>query len=43
MTKGTPAHGRMNKKSTHIRCRRCGNFTYHRKKKVCSSCGFGKS
>ena len=34
--------GKKNKK-THIRCRRCGKNTYHIRKKVCASCGFGKS
>ena len=41
MSKGTPSFGKHNKK-THIHCRRCGNKAYHMKKKVCSSCGFGK-
>ena len=36
------AMGKKNKK-THIRCRRCGRNTYHIHKKVCASCGFGKS
>ncbi len=34
--------GKRNKK-THVKCRRCGNKSYHVKKGVCSSCGFGKS
>ena len=34
--------GKMNK-FTHIACRRCGKISYHAQKKVCSSCGFGKS
>ena len=42
MSKGTPSMGKKNKK-THIRCRRCGRNTYHIHKKVCASCGFGKS
>jgi large subunit ribosomal protein L37e len=42
MSKGTPSMGKKNKK-THIRCRRCGRNTYHIRKKVCASCGFGKS
>ena len=42
MAKGTPSMGKKNKK-THIRCRRCGRNTYHIRKKVCASCGFGKS
>jgi len=43
MTKGTPSMGRKSGKKSHIYCRRCGNRTYHVSKKVCSSCGFGKS
>ncbi|MFC7072387.1 50S ribosomal protein L37e [Halovenus rubra] len=42
MTKGTTGQGVKNKKS-HVTCRRCGEASYHVKKKVCSSCGFGKS
>ena len=30
-------------KKTHIRCRRCGGHSYHARKKVCASCGFGNS
>ena len=43
MTKGTPSKGKASGKKTHIHCRRCGKITYHIRKKVCSSCGFGKS
>lgn len=43
MVKGTPARGKMNRGKTHIRCRRCGSRTYHKSKKVCSACGYGKS
>ncbi|ELY47238.1 MULTISPECIES: 50S ribosomal protein L37e [Natronorubrum] len=39
---GTPSQGKKNK-TTHTKCRRCGEKSYHTKKKVCSSCGFGKS
>lgn len=42
MVKGTPSMGKKNKR-THIACRRCGRITYHMRKKMCSSCGFGKS
>ncbi len=42
MSDGTPAQGGKNT-TTHVRCRRCGEASYHTKKKVCSSCGFGKS
>jgi large subunit ribosomal protein L37e len=43
MAKGTPSFGKHSGKKTHIICRRCGEHTYHASKKVCSSCGFGKS
>lgn len=39
---GTPSQGKKNT-TTHTKCRRCGEASYHTKKKVCSSCGFGKS
>ncbi|HDP74262.1 MAG TPA: 50S ribosomal protein L37e [Candidatus Woesearchaeota archaeon] len=41
--KGTYSKGRQNKKASHIICRRCGRRSYHRSKKFCSSCGYGKS
>ncbi|MBU1198362.1 MAG: 50S ribosomal protein L37e [Nanoarchaeota archaeon] len=43
MTKGTPSMGKKSGKKTHIRCRRCGEHTYHIRKKRCSKCGFGTS
>jgi len=43
MSKGTASRGKHNKRHSHIRCRRCGKATYHVKKKVCSSCGYGNS
>ncbi len=42
MSKGTPSFGKNNKR-THVRCRRCGNHSYHVRKKRCASCGFGAS
>jgi large subunit ribosomal protein L37e len=42
MTSGTSEQGERNK-TVHVTCRRCGESSYHKKKKVCSSCGFGKS
>ncbi|MBK30498.1 MAG: 50S ribosomal protein L37e [Euryarchaeota archaeon] len=42
MSKGTPSMGKR-QKSTHIRCRRCGRHAYHKRKKFCASCGFGKT
>ncbi len=43
MTKGTPSMGKKGRGTTHIRCRRCGQHSFHKKKKVCSHCGFGAS
>ncbi|MFB6253281.1 MAG: 50S ribosomal protein L37e [Halobacteriaceae archaeon] len=42
MSDGTSAQGKKNT-TTHVRCRRCGEASYHVKKEVCSNCGFGKS
>jgi large subunit ribosomal protein L37e len=39
---GTPSQGKKNK-TTHVKCRRCGEKSYHKRKKVCASCGFGKT
>ncbi|PLW79985.1 50S ribosomal protein L37e [Candidatus Woesearchaeota archaeon] len=41
MSKGTASQGKHSKGKTHIMCRRCGGHTYHKTKKVCSSCGYG--
>ncbi|MGC8581290.1 MAG: 50S ribosomal protein L37e [Thermoplasmata archaeon] len=41
MGKGTPS--KSGGKITHGVCRRCGNHSYHLQKKVCSSCGFGRT
>ncbi|MBR9676754.1 50S ribosomal protein L37e [Candidatus Woesearchaeota archaeon] len=43
MSKGTASKGKHNKGRIHIRCRRCGNASYHKIKKVCSSCNYGKA
>ena len=43
MTKGTPSKGKKNKAATHKTCRRCGKHSYHRRKRYCASCGFGKT
>ena len=43
MVKGTASMGKKSGKKSHIACRRCGSITYHARKKVCSSCGYGKS
>lgn len=41
--KGTPSMGKRSGKKSHIYCRRCGQHSYHVRKKTCSSCGFGNS
>jgi large subunit ribosomal protein L37e len=43
MAKGTPSMGKKSGKKTHIPCRRCGNHSYHARKKRCASCGYGVS
>jgi len=43
MTKGTPSQGKRSGKTSHIYCRRCGQKSYHVSKKICASCGYGKS
>jgi len=43
MTKGTPSKGKQSKGKSHIICRRCGKHSYHASKKVCASCGYGRS
>ncbi|MCD6477115.1 MAG: 50S ribosomal protein L37e [Candidatus Aenigmarchaeota archaeon] len=42
MSKGTPSFGKHNK-TTHIRCRRCGNHSYHKVKGKCAKCGYPNS
>ncbi|MDD3977076.1 50S ribosomal protein L37e [Methanomicrobium antiquum] len=42
MSKGTPSRGKR-QTQTHIVCRRCGKMSYHKRHKVCSACGFGRS
>ncbi len=41
--KGTASHGKKSGKKSHIICRRCGSHTYHKSRKICSSCGYGAS
>ncbi|MEM4282621.1 MAG: 50S ribosomal protein L37e [Candidatus Woesearchaeota archaeon] len=43
MVKGTPSKGKRSKGTVHITCRRCGRHSYHKKKSICSHCGYGKS
>lgn len=39
---GTPSQGKKNK-TVHVKCRRCGETSYHLTKERCASCGFGES
>ena len=41
--KGTPSMGKKSKGKLHIMCRRCGKRSYHMKKGVCASCGYGNA
>jgi len=43
MTKGTYSQGKKARAKLHFRCRRCGKTSYHKKKGVCSNCGYGNS
>jgi len=43
MTKGTPSMGKKSGKKTHFPCKRCGKKSYHKKKRKCSSCGYGET
>ncbi|RLG38023.1 50S ribosomal protein L37e [Candidatus Alkanophaga liquidiphilum] len=42
MTKGTPSMGKRQKR-THGICRRCGRRSFHKSKRRCAACGFGRS
>ena len=43
MVKGTASMGKKSGKTNFVFCRRCGKKTMHKRKKVCSSCGYGSS
>ncbi|MBI5398084.1 50S ribosomal protein L37e [Candidatus Woesearchaeota archaeon] len=43
MSKGTASMGVRSGKKTHLYCRRCGKHTFHKRKKRCASCGYGKT
>jgi large subunit ribosomal protein L37e len=43
MGKGTPSKGKKNKAASHRTCRRCGKHSFHRRKRYCAYCGFGKT
>jgi small nuclear ribonucleoprotein len=40
MVKGTTSMGGFTKKKVHIRCRRCGKNSLHKRHHECASCGF---
>ncbi|MGI0030465.1 MAG: 50S ribosomal protein L37e [Nitrososphaeraceae archaeon] len=40
MTKGTTSMGKFTRKSTHVRCRRCGHNAFHKRDKRCAKCGY---
>ncbi|MGH9921358.1 MAG: 50S ribosomal protein L37e [Nitrososphaerales archaeon] len=40
MTKGTSSMGNFTRGGVHIKCRRCGNNSYHLRRKRCSNCGY---
>lgn len=42
MPEGKLRKGKRNK-PVHGKCRRCGEESFHLKKKECASCGFGKT
>jgi large subunit ribosomal protein L37e len=41
MSKGTASMGKKAKGVSHMRCRRCGKHSFHKKTQICSHCGFG--
>ncbi len=44
MTKGTPSKGLKGRAKLHVPCRRCGRrSSFHKKKGICSYCGYGRS
>ena len=43
MVKGTTSMGGFTKKKVHIRCRRCGKNSLHKRHHQCASCGFPKA
>ncbi len=38
---GTGSQGKRSRGKSHIPCRRCGRNSYHVKKSICASCGYG--
>lgn len=41
MGTGTASMGKKSGKSNMVHCRRCGEKTFHVRKKKCSGCGYG--
>ena len=42
MVKGTTSMGKFTRKHVHMRCRRCGKNSFHKRHHTCASCGFPK-
>ena len=40
MTKGTTSMGKFTRKKTHIKCRRCGHNSFHKRGMRCAKCGY---
>jgi len=43
MSDGTASMGKRGRKRVHVRCRRCGRVSFHKRKGYCAACGFGRS
>ncbi len=43
MSKGTASKGKHGAAKLTTLCRRCGRKSYHKKKGICSHCGYGKT
>ncbi|MCH8859962.1 MAG: 50S ribosomal protein L37e [Thaumarchaeota archaeon] len=43
MVRGTTSMGGFTRKKVHIRCRRCGKNSFHKRHHRCASCGFPDS
>ncbi|RLI82604.1 MAG: 50S ribosomal protein L37e [Archaeoglobales archaeon] len=43
MSDGTASMGKRGRKRVHVKCRRCGKTSFHKRKGYCAHCGFGRS
>ncbi len=43
MSDGTASMGKRGRKIVHVKCRRCGKVSFHKRKGYCAHCGFGRS